>query len=396
MTVYRGPREAPGAGACSRTGAGTLPPAPNIMVNRPVCPASVASLPGIPGSPLPETTIAWASPGPVILAWEGPFASAGVASVTAAAMLMPAARAMTAVSLRSMAAPSVAPHCYYTATRWQVLVPTGAVSAGRIGDGERGCPAEVAFQAQRDLPGAPDQGVAGGAPGRGRGQRAVTVDVHQFLWALDPQAPGAVHLYLGHVAQVNEFLEHVLVEVARELVHPHQAVRRPAVDQGHDPPPVADHDFAGPAERRRHQDGEGDLVACPFQRHPPLARQGGAASRRPRRAGLLAQLDTGEPEHMDDRRPPLRGGDQDGQQGDQHHQRGMPSQPAAKDTPGRPRVAAACPPLEPLPHGPGEVSGWRHLNHAAHRPQLGLHRALPPGPVSHGKPRSAPQAPAAR
>src|SRR5215831_8765754 len=248
MTVYRGPREAPGAGACSRTGAGTLPPAPNIMVNRPVCPASVASLPGIPGSPLPETTIAWASPGPVILAWEGPFASAGVASVTAAAMLMPAARAMTAVSLRSMAAPSVAPHCYYTATRWQVLVPAGAVSAGRIGDGERGRPAEVAFQAQRDLPGAPDQGVAGGAPGRGRGRCAVAGDVQQLVRALDPQALAAVHPDLGHVGEVDELLEEDRVDVARELIHPYLAIRRPAVDQGGDPPAVADHDLTWLAE----------------------------------------------------------------------------------------------------------------------------------------------------
>jgi hypothetical protein len=48
---------------------------------------------------LPETTIAWTSPGPVMRAWEGPFAAAGVASVIAA-MLMPAARAVIAVSLR--------------------------------------------------------------------------------------------------------------------------------------------------------------------------------------------------------------------------------------------------------------------------------------------------------
>jgi hypothetical protein len=38
----------------------------------------------------------------VILAWDGPFASAGVASVSAAAMLMPAAAAVTTISLRSM------------------------------------------------------------------------------------------------------------------------------------------------------------------------------------------------------------------------------------------------------------------------------------------------------
>jgi hypothetical protein len=38
----------------------------------------------------------------VILACDGPFASAGVASATAAAMLMPAARAVTTISLRSI------------------------------------------------------------------------------------------------------------------------------------------------------------------------------------------------------------------------------------------------------------------------------------------------------
>jgi hypothetical protein len=89
---------------------------PNITVNKPVCSARFASLPCSPGSPLPETTTARTSPGPVMRAWDGPFAKAGVARVTAAATLMPAARAVTAISLRSMAAPSVAPHPCYTAT----------------------------------------------------------------------------------------------------------------------------------------------------------------------------------------------------------------------------------------------------------------------------------------
>jgi hypothetical protein len=37
-----------------------------------------------------------------MLAWEGPFASAGVAIQIVAAMLMPAARAVTAISLRGI------------------------------------------------------------------------------------------------------------------------------------------------------------------------------------------------------------------------------------------------------------------------------------------------------
>ena len=107
-SVYRGPREACGGGVCSRASAGPpmLAPAPNITVNKPVCKARLASLPCSPGSPLPETTTARVSPGPVIRTWDGPFANAGVASVRTAATLMPAARAVTAISLRSMAAPS--------------------------------------------------------------------------------------------------------------------------------------------------------------------------------------------------------------------------------------------------------------------------------------------------
>src|SRR6266567_215172 len=225
--------EALGGGAGSRAGDGTLPPGPNITVNKLVCPASVARFPCCPGSPSPETTIAWTKPGPVMRAWDGPFASAGVASVSAA-MLMPAARAVRTINLRSMGtAPSVAPHSCYTATRRQVLAP---VSARRDGDGERSRLAEVAFQAERDLPGAPDQGVAGGEPGRGCCRCAVPGDVDQFVRALDPQALDVVDFDLDHVAEVNELLEEDRVQVARELVEPHLAVRCPAVDQGRDPP----------------------------------------------------------------------------------------------------------------------------------------------------------------
>src|SRR5262249_39096736 len=166
---------------------------------------------------------------------------------------------------------------WYTAARCQVPARP-ARSARRAGDGERGCLAEVAFQPECDLPGAPDQGVTSGEPGRGYGGDASAGDVHQFLRALDPQAPGSVPLGLGHVARMNELVEVDLVEVTGELIHPDQAVPRPVVDQGHHPPAVADHDVVWPAERRRYQDREGDLAAGLLQRHPPLAGQGGAAS----------------------------------------------------------------------------------------------------------------------
>src|SRR6516225_2578534 len=108
MIVYRGPRDAlGGVRTWGGVHAGTLALLPNSTKNKRVCMARVLSLLCCPGSPLPETTIAWASPGPVMRARDGPFASAGAASVKAAAMLMPVARAATTVSLRSIWAPSV-------------------------------------------------------------------------------------------------------------------------------------------------------------------------------------------------------------------------------------------------------------------------------------------------
>src|SRR5215510_12995818 len=130
MIVYRGPREAFGGGV--RNCGGTVAFQPNITKNSLVCTVRVLSLPGCPGSPLPETMIAWARPGPVMCAWDGPFASAGVASVIAAATLMPAARVMTTVSLRSTgAAPFVAAHCCYTAARCQVPAVGGLTRRNR-------------------------------------------------------------------------------------------------------------------------------------------------------------------------------------------------------------------------------------------------------------------------
>src|SRR5712691_3098783 len=345
MIVYRGAREAFGGGVRSRAGGceGTLASAPKITVNKLVCPASVASLPCCPGSPSPETMIARASPWPVIRAWDGPFARADVASVMAAAMLIPAARAVRMISLRSMGAAPF--RCASLLVHRSPVAGSrvcGAPSARRAGDGERGCPAEVAFKAERDLPGAPDQGVAGGEPGRGCSWCAVAGDVHQYMRALDPQAFGAVHLDLGRVTEVNELLEEDRVEVAGELIHPQLAIRRPAVYQGRDPPAIADHNLAGPAERSRYLDGEGDLAAGLLQRHLPLAGQGSAASLGGDWARLLAELNAGEPKHMDDHRPPLRGGDQDSQEGHHHNQRNTPSQRAAEDTGPQGRHAAAA------------------------------------------------------
>src|SRR6266480_2160624 len=123
MIVYRGPSE-DFCGGVRNWGSGwadTLALAPNSTLNNLACTARVLSLPCCPRSPLPETTIARASPGPVMRAWEGPFASAGVVRVMAAAMLMPAVRAVRTVSLRSTGRLLPLPaHFCYTAARCQV------------------------------------------------------------------------------------------------------------------------------------------------------------------------------------------------------------------------------------------------------------------------------------
>src|SRR5262245_51828442 len=62
---------------------------------------------------------------------------------------------------------------------------------------------------------------------------------------------------------MNDLLGAALAGLAGELVHPQLAIRGPKVDQGHQPPAIADHNFAGTAKRRRRQDGEGDLAAGP-------------------------------------------------------------------------------------------------------------------------------------
>src|SRR5439155_19570835 len=137
----------------------------------------------------------------------------------------------------------------------------------------------------------------------------------RFVRTLDAQGLATVPRHFGHVSQVDDLLEVDLVDLAGELVHPHLAVSRPGVDQGHHPAAVADQDLARLAEHGRHQDGEGNLAAGLGQRHSLLARQGGAASRGPTLARAraralalalaLAELDAVEPEHVADRGPPL-------------------------------------------------------------------------------------------
>src|SRR5258705_13842527 len=79
---------------------------PNSTVNRPVWPARLESASPCPGrASLPaatETVTGRARPGPVILAWVVPFASAGVASATVTAMAAPAARDVRAANLRGI------------------------------------------------------------------------------------------------------------------------------------------------------------------------------------------------------------------------------------------------------------------------------------------------------
>src|SRR5262249_61161241 len=111
-----------------------------------------------------------------------------------------------------------------------ILCGIGRSSACRACDGESGGLADVALEAQRDLPGTPDQRVAGGEPGRGRGRHAVTRDVHHLMRALDPQPPRPVHPDLGDAGEVKDLLEVDLVGPAGELVHPHLPVRRAVVD----------------------------------------------------------------------------------------------------------------------------------------------------------------------
>src|SRR5712692_8841278 len=155
MTVYNEPSEATGGGVRSLAGAGATPLAPNSTVNRLVCSASLASRLCCPGSPFPETTIPCRSPGPVMRACDGPFARAGVASVMTAVTHMPAARAVTMISLRSMGRLLIFASAFLLHRHAAGGSRGPAVSARRVGDRERRRPAEVAFQPQRDPPGAP-------------------------------------------------------------------------------------------------------------------------------------------------------------------------------------------------------------------------------------------------
>ena len=79
---------------------------PNSTVNRPVWSARLESASPCSGrASLPAATdvvTGWARPGPVMLAWVVPFASAGMASATMTAMAAPATREVRAMNLRGI------------------------------------------------------------------------------------------------------------------------------------------------------------------------------------------------------------------------------------------------------------------------------------------------------
>src|SRR5579872_715791 len=171
--VYLGPRAVAGE-VRSRDGwsgmrrSPTL--GPNSTVNRPVWSARLESASPCPGrASLPvaaEMVTGRARPGPVILAWVVPFASAGVASTIVTAMAAPAAREVRAMNLRGICGwllPSASLGC---TPQTDGRFPAGSArSASRGGDRERGRLAEAALQAQDDPGRAPDQRAAGGQPG---------------------------------------------------------------------------------------------------------------------------------------------------------------------------------------------------------------------------------------
>src|SRR5689334_11916747 len=143
---------------------------PNSTVNRPVWSARPESASPCPGrASLPattETVTGRARPGPVMLAWVVPFASAGVASATVTAMAAPPAREVRAMNLRGIVGGSFRSASLRCTPQPASRFPAGSAwSAGGGGDRERGCLAEAALQPQDDPRRAPDQRAAGGQPG---------------------------------------------------------------------------------------------------------------------------------------------------------------------------------------------------------------------------------------
>src|SRR5689334_20295747 len=143
---------------------------PNSTVNRPVWLASLESASPCPGrASLPavtETATGRARPGPVMLAWVVPFASAGTASATVMAMAAPAAREVRAMNLRGIVGGSFLSVSLRCTPKRDRRFPAGSAwLAGGGGGRERGRLAEAALQAQDDPRRAPDQRAAGGQPG---------------------------------------------------------------------------------------------------------------------------------------------------------------------------------------------------------------------------------------
>src|ERR1044072_5205717 len=126
---------------------------PNSTMNRPVWSARLDSASPCSGrASLPaaaETVTGRAMPGPLMLAWVVPFASAGLASATVTAMAAPAARELRAMNLRGIVGGS-----FHNASPRCTPQPGGGFPAGNAwlasGGGDRECGrlAEAALQAQ--------------------------------------------------------------------------------------------------------------------------------------------------------------------------------------------------------------------------------------------------------
>src|SRR6476646_6170133 len=157
--VYLGPRAAAAGGVRSRagwSGTATSPMlGPNSTMNRPVWSARPESASPCSGraslSAATETVTGRARPGPVMLAWVVPFASAGVASATVTAMAAPAARAVRAMNLRGIVGGSFLSASLGCTPQTGGRFPAGSARlAGGGGDRERARLAEAALEPQDD------------------------------------------------------------------------------------------------------------------------------------------------------------------------------------------------------------------------------------------------------
>src|SRR5262249_40915086 len=101
-----------------------------------------------------------------MLAWVVPFASAGVASATVAAMAAPVAREVRAMNLRGMVGGSFLSVSLRCTPQPASRFPAGSAwLTGGGGDRERGRLAEAALQREDARRRAPDQRATAGQPG---------------------------------------------------------------------------------------------------------------------------------------------------------------------------------------------------------------------------------------